>query len=144
MTDVHIRRGHENINIYREKTTWKHREKVTIYKTWKEASEWKSPLMTPEINFYCLSLPICGMLLWQPMQLIHTNSQRFYQLWEVFFFFLFWLGNTVSVLEGYFKIVPVKKNPNFDIVSLFKTSVLHMKRSTDSAILTWWSLNIFL
>ena len=116
MTDVHIRRGRENTNMYREKTMWKHRKKVTIDKTRKEPSKWKSPLMTPEINFYCLSLPICGMLLRQPLQLIHTNSQRSYQSREAFFFFLFWLGNTVSVLEGYFEVVPVKKNPNFDIV----------------------------
>ena len=86
-------------------------------------------LTTPEINFYCLSHPICGMLLWQPLQLVHTNSQRSYQLRAAFFFF-FWLGNMVSVLEGYFKIVPVKKNPSFDTVDLFKKSLLQMKRSS--------------
>ena len=44
--------------------------------------------------------------------------------------FFFWLGNMVSVLEGYFKIVPVKKNPSFDTVDLFKKSLLQMKRSS--------------
>lgn len=87
--------------------------------------------------------------LWYVIMAAHaTNTYKFSKILPImgglFLFYFFWLGNTVSVLEGYFKIVPVKKNPNFDIVSLFKTSVLHMKRSTDSAILTWWSLNIFL
>lgn len=40
----------------------------------------------------------------------------------------------VNVLEGYLKIVPVKKNPSFYTVYLFKTSLLHMKRSSSCCL----------
>lgn len=59
-----------------------------------------------------------------------TNTYKFSTILPITGSLFFWLGNMVSVLEGYFKIVPVKKNPSFDTVNLFKTSLLHMKRSS--------------
>lgn len=113
---------------------------MAIYKTWKEASEWKSPIVIP-ISIVC----DFKFLLFEPTNLWYvimaapsTNTYKFSMILPItrglFFFFFFWLGNMVNVLEGYLKIVPVKKNPSFYTVYLFKTSLLHMKRSSSCCL----------
>ena len=111
---------------------------MAIYTTWKEASEWKSPIVIP-ISIVC----DFKFLLFEPTNLWYvimaapsTNTYKFSTILPInaWPFFFFWLGNMVSFLEGYFKIVPVKKNPSFYTVYLFKTSLLHMKRSSSCCL----------
>ena len=90
MTDVLIRRGDKDTDMYRSKTIWRPREKTVIHRLMREPQK-ELTLWTPwswtcslqnceEISECCWSHPICDTLLWQPQE---TLNKSFFSLHPV-------------------------------------------------------------
>ena len=107
--------------MHSEKATWRYREKVAVCKPGREDSSkikccstwsWTSSLLNCEkIDFYCLSLPVCDMLLGQP------NRQVYLFLLKCMYIFSREQNN------------PISANSNFPIVICLGVHFFHAWRN---------------